>query len=65
MANNDTGLDLAALNYTTLVPFDKTNSNPRGGDPTQQNLNIYYQSGDIAWILTSTALVLLMTPGIG
>ncbi|KAI1746621.1 ammonium transporter [Xylaria castorea] len=29
------------------------------------NLNIFYESGDFAWILTSSALVLLMIPGVG
>lgn len=33
---------------------------PAGGDP-----NIYYQTGNIAWVLVSTALVLLMIPGVG
>ncbi|KAK7959426.1 ammonium transporter [Apiospora aurea] len=36
-----------------------------GGDSLTQDLNIYYGSGDIAWILTSAALVLLMIPGVG
>ncbi|KAJ8121045.1 hypothetical protein ONZ43_g2407 [Nemania bipapillata] len=29
------------------------------------NLNVFYESGDFAWILTSSALVLLMIPGVG
>lgn len=29
------------------------------------NLNVFYNPGDIAWMLTSTALVLLMIPGVG
>ncbi|KAI1368150.1 ammonium transporter [Xylaria arbuscula] len=29
------------------------------------NLNLFYESGDFAWILTSSALVLLMIPGVG
>ncbi|TRX93248.1 hypothetical protein FHL15_005827 [Xylaria flabelliformis] len=29
------------------------------------NLNVFYESGDFAWILTSAALVLLMIPGVG
>ncbi|KAI0451733.1 ammonium transporter [Xylaria acuta] len=29
------------------------------------NLNVFYESGDFAWVLTSAALVLLMIPGVG
>ncbi|KAK4988966.1 ammonium transporter Amt1 [Elasticomyces elasticus] len=36
-----------------------------GGDSMMQNLNVFYQSGDMAWMLMSTALVLLMVPGVG
>ncbi|ODQ56075.1 ammonium transporter MEP2 [Saitoella complicata NRRL Y-17804] len=36
-----------------------------GGDSLTTNLNQYYNPGDIAWILTSTALVWLMIPGVG
>jgi len=36
-----------------------------GGDSLTEDLNIYYESGDIAWMITSTALVLLMIPGVG
>ncbi|KAI0598808.1 ammonium transporter AmtB-like domain-containing protein [Biscogniauxia sp. FL1348] len=31
----------------------------------ETNLNVFYESGDFAWILTSSALVLLMIPGVG
>ncbi|EPE08596.1 ammonium transporter mep2 [Ophiostoma piceae UAMH 11346] len=36
-----------------------------GGDSLTADLNIYYSSGDFAWIMTSAALVLLMIPGVG
>ena len=36
-----------------------------GGDSLTANLNLPYASGDLAWIMTSTALVLLMIPGVG
>ena len=30
-----------------------------------EDLNVYYNAGDIAWMITATALVLLMIPGVG
>jgi Amt family ammonium transporter len=36
-----------------------------GGDSLTDNLNVYYDAGDIGWMITSTALVLLMIPGVG
>ncbi|KAK0731228.1 ammonium transporter MEP1 [Lasiosphaeris hirsuta] len=36
----------------------------RGGDPTTENLNQWYQSGDQAYILVSSAMVLIMVPGV-
>ncbi|MCJ1234191.1 ammonium transporter Amt1 [Varicellaria rhodocarpa] len=54
---------LNALNYTVLIPYNGTI--PTGGDSLHENLNIYYESGDMAWIITATALVLLMIPGVG
>lgn len=46
-----------------LVPYNGTG--PTGGDSLTEDLNIWYQSGDIAWMITATALVLLMIPGVG
>ncbi|KAL4886558.1 ammonium transporter AmtB-like domain-containing protein [Aspergillus karnatakaensis] len=45
------------------VPYNGTGAN--GGSSADDDLNIWYSSGDIAWIITSTALVLLMIPGVG
>jgi Amt family ammonium transporter len=36
-----------------------------GGDSLTEDLNLFYNAGDIAWMITSTALVLLMIPGVG
>jgi len=57
------GVDLDHLPYSPLVPYNGTGS--LGGDPLEENLNIWYESGDIAFIIFSTALVLLMIPGVG
>lgn len=51
------------LPYVPLVEYNNTDAN--GGDSLTDDLNVYYQAGDIAWMLTSTALVLLMIPGVG
>jgi hypothetical protein len=51
------------LPYVPLVEYNNTDAT--GGDSLRDDLNIYYQAGDIAWMLTSTALVLLMIPGVG
>ncbi|KAI9674704.1 MAG: ammonium transporter Amt1 [Caeruleum heppii] len=63
MSGADAASGHESLSYVPLVPYNGTA--PTGGDSVQQNLNVFYQSGDIAWVLTSTALVLLMVPGVG
>ncbi|KAF1841161.1 ammonium transporter-like protein [Cucurbitaria berberidis CBS 394.84] len=52
----DPTLPLEAFNNATIAT---------GGDSRLYNLNVFYNPGDIAWMLTSTALVLLMIPGVG
>ncbi|CZT24454.1 probable ammonium transporter MEPa [Ramularia collo-cygni] len=52
-----------SLPYVPLVEYNGTSTT--GGDSLTQDLNVFYNAGDIAWILTSTALVLLMIPGVG
>jgi Amt family ammonium transporter len=42
-----------------------TGTSMTGGDSLTEDLNVYYNAGDIAWMITSTALVLLMIPGVG
>ncbi|PGH01473.1 hypothetical protein AJ79_07911 [Helicocarpus griseus UAMH5409] len=55
--------DLSTLNYTVLVPYNGTEAT--GGDSMTIDLNVYYNAGDIAWVIISAALVLLMIPGVG
>ncbi|KAK7528875.1 ammonium transporter AmtB-like domain-containing protein [Phyllosticta citriasiana] len=52
------------LPYVPLQAFP-TDAPATGGDSLTEDLNVYYKSGDISWILASTALVLLMIPGVG
>lgn len=54
---------LDSLPYVPLEVYNGTSMT--GGDSLTQNLNVYYNAGDIAWMITSTALVLLMIPGVG
>ncbi|KAI8282415.1 hypothetical protein COL154_013096 [Colletotrichum chrysophilum] len=56
-------VDLNDLDYVHLVPYN--GSGPTGGDSLTEDLNIWYETGDIAWMITATALVLLMIPGVG
>ncbi|KAI1110565.1 ammonium transporter [Nemania sp. NC0429] len=51
-------VQVVAYNGTTGVADD-------GYSTDVANLNVFYESGDFAWILTSAALVLLMIPGVG
>lgn len=52
------------LPYVVLLP-SPTGEPAAGGDSLDENLNLYYESGNIAWLITATALVLLMIPGVG
>ncbi|KAL1862164.1 ammonium transporter Amt1 [Paecilomyces lecythidis] len=56
--------DLSNLNYTVLIPFNGSETST-GGNSLTQDLNVFYNAGDIAWVVVSTALVLLMIPGVG
>ncbi|KAL9942890.1 hypothetical protein D7B24_002668 [Verticillium nonalfalfae] len=58
-----TEIDLDNLNYVPKYPYNGTGDS--GGDPLKDDLNIWYESGDIAFLIISTALILLMIPGIG
>ncbi|CAK7241462.1 MAG: ammonium transporter Amt1 [Sporothrix thermara] len=56
------GVDLDDL-YVVRVAYN--GSGKTGGDSLTEDLNIWYETGDIAWMITATALVLLMIPGVG
>ncbi|CAI4216228.1 unnamed protein product [Parascedosporium putredinis] len=56
-------VDLDSLNYVVKVPYNGTG--PMGGNPLEDNMNIWYESGDLGWVIMATGLVLLMVPGIG
>ncbi|TLD12655.1 uncharacterized protein PgNI_04819 [Pyricularia grisea] len=49
--------------YAVKRPYN--GSAETGGDPLVQDLNVWYHTGDIAFVITSTAMMLLMIPGIG
>ncbi|OQV05424.1 hypothetical protein CLAIMM_10169 isoform 1 [Cladophialophora immunda] len=55
--------DLGSLPYVPLDVYNGTSMT--GGDSLTEDLNVYYNAGDIAWMITATALVLLMIPGVG
>lgn len=57
-------VDSGMFPTTPLEPFGN-DTVATGGDSTLYNLNVFYNPGDIAWMITSTALVLLMIPGVG
>lgn len=46
------------------TPFNGTNAY-EGGDSNVENLNQWYQSGDQAYIIVASAMVLIMVPGLG
>jgi Amt family ammonium transporter len=46
------------------TPFNGTNA-LTGGDSATENLNQWYQSGDQAFIIVASCMVLLMIPGLG
>ncbi|OGE56312.1 hypothetical protein PENARI_c003G06777 [Penicillium arizonense] len=49
----------------SAYPVEYNGTIATGGDSLTEDLNMFYSSGDIAWVITSSALVLLMIPGVG
>ncbi|KAF2770991.1 ammonium transporter 1 [Teratosphaeria nubilosa] len=61
-----TDVALNDLPYVPWVFFPGTDvTGATGGDSLTTVPNQHYQTGDVSWVLTSTALVLLMVPGVG
>lgn len=48
-----------------LYVEELTSDDPYGGNSLVDNLNVFYESGDFAFIMMCSALVLLMVPGVG
>ncbi|KAI5791970.1 ammonium transporter AmtB-like domain-containing protein [Geopyxis carbonaria] len=46
------------------LEFNGTNAQT-GGDSVTENLNQWYERGDVSYILVSSAMVLIMVPGLG
>lgn len=56
--------DTVAMMSPQLIAPYPSDAPATGGDSNTTNLNVYYQSGDVAFILVGTAMVWLMVPGI-
>lgn len=56
---------LLIMSGTPYLVEAYTSTQATGGDSLTEDLNVYYQSGDIAFMIICTALVLLMIPGVG
>ncbi|KAI9756504.1 MAG: hypothetical protein M1815_003375 [Lichina confinis] len=48
-----------------VPPEFPEDNNSNGGDSALENLNIWYDKGDVAFILIAAAMVLVMIPGLG
>ncbi|KAF2000584.1 ammonium transporter 2 [Amniculicola lignicola CBS 123094] len=47
------------------APYEFNGTAPLGGDSNVENLNQWYDSGDVAYIIIASAMVLVMVPGLG
>lgn len=58
--------DYASYNWTGAPSnYDALSTNELGGDSRTENLNKWFQAGDQAYIITASAMVLVMVPGLG
>ncbi|KAN0076082.1 Ammonium transporter AmtB-like domain containing protein [Elaphomyces granulatus] len=56
----------ASYNWTGApANYALTTDDALGGDPRTENLNKWFQSGDQAYIIVASAMVLVMVPGLG
>ncbi|KAH0559959.1 ammonium transporter Amt1 [Trichoglossum hirsutum] len=62
-----TGIAAATDLPPSFVPIVAYNNSPSetGGDSLVEDLTIFYDRGDLAWMIAASALVLLMVPGVG
>jgi len=44
------------------LTFPEYTTNPNGGDVSTTNLNLYYNKGDLTWILVASLVCLLIAP---
>ncbi|RMZ81658.1 hypothetical protein DV737_g2409, partial [Chaetothyriales sp. CBS 132003] len=70
MATDTSGIapfdpDYASYNWTGAPANFSLATNAVGGDSRIENLNKWYQSGDSAYIIVASAMVLVMVPGLG
>ncbi|KAK9479762.1 ammonium transporter AmtB-like domain-containing protein [Lipomyces japonicus] len=47
------------------MPVEFNSTEPTGGDSVTTNLNVFYDFGDVAYVLVSTCMVFIMVPGLG
>lgn len=58
--------DYASYNWTGApADYSLTTNTDLGGDSRLENLNKWYQSGDQAYIIVASAMVMVMVPGLG
>nr|AGM18781.1 low-affinity ammonium transporter [Endocarpon pallidulum] len=57
--------EYASYNWTGAPSNSSLQTNVIGGDSRIENLNKWYQSGDQAYIIVASAMVLVMVPGLG
>jgi Amt family ammonium transporter len=56
----------ASYNWTGApADYSLTTNSELGGDSYHENLNKWYQSGDQAYIIVASAMVMVMVPGLG
>jgi ammonium transporter, Amt family len=56
--------DMSFENLGAPVRVFNSTDTDNGGDSTMENLNVYFSSGDSAYIIVASAMVLVMVPGL-